>query len=205
MPKALHAAAKSRLCGSSKNGSIKSLCFAMGKKEKIPPPPLLMTTIVSGGACGPASCWSELMSCSEATSPMIRVDASLLPRQKPAAVLITPSIPDAPRLAAGGSGGTKELWCGFEKKSRSRMGIELEIWSRAAGRISRETVCTTQGSVKMSGCGLGSNTESIASPAASESLFQKAGGPAAGSRPCAANMLASADKEHGNWCVTTWS
>mmetsp|Transcript_16241 Transcript_16241/g.38101 ORF Transcript_16241/g.38101 Transcript_16241/m.38101 type:complete len:207 (-) Transcript_16241:105-725(-) len=203
MLKARQADEKSVVCGSLKNGVMTISCRAMGKKEKMPPPPLFTITIVNAGTSGPVSCCSALRSWREATSPITSVAGEPVPWTKPTAVLITPSMPEAPRLEAGGRPGpTVGSVQGLAKKSRSRMGIELEICSEDPGRRRRDTVRATNGSVRPWG---GAIISSITSPAASESRFQKGGGPPAGSRPARLRALASVSSEQAKWWVATWS
>mmetsp|Transcript_59259 Transcript_59259/g.180724 ORF Transcript_59259/g.180724 Transcript_59259/m.180724 type:complete len:231 (-) Transcript_59259:2440-3132(-) len=174
----------------------------MGKKSKMPPPPLLTSTMVNGGASGPLSCCSAFKSWIADTSPIINVVASSAPRQNPAAVLITPSIPDAPRLAIGGTGGLNPSAYGLAKKSKSRIGMELEICRCPPGRNRRETACATNGSVKSWLC---IKYGSKASAAASDKRFQNGGGAWRSGNPASVSASAKACNVQGMWCVAMWS
>lgn len=133
---------------------------ATGRKLKMPPPPLFTSTTVSGAPCGCArTSIRPLVSCRNERSPMTSVAGPRNPAANPAAAESTPSMPEAPRLAATGfgsgapasstsSGGASTgLALGVVNISRSRIGIELPAkrpWPR--GRYAA-IVAATAGSV----------------------------------------------------------
>mmetsp|Transcript_55318 Transcript_55318/g.147675 ORF Transcript_55318/g.147675 Transcript_55318/m.147675 type:complete len:222 (-) Transcript_55318:2585-3250(-) len=165
----------------------------------MPPPLLFCTTMVNGGASGPESCWKALRSYSVATSPINSVTGPSQPRQKPIAVLITPSMPEAPRFADSGYGGPWSL--SLANMSMSRMGIELEEKRRPRGCRSCVTVRATRGSVKDSP----DNVSSIETSAISDNLCQKQPAHPTASNPASSKNPAKASNEHVTLCVTVWS
>mmetsp|Transcript_6402 Transcript_6402/g.14909 ORF Transcript_6402/g.14909 Transcript_6402/m.14909 type:complete len:221 (-) Transcript_6402:849-1511(-) len=87
---------------------------------------------------------SAVRSWSAATSPMSSVTGRPSPREYPTAELMTPSIPDAPRLDATSSSGL--LAAVLKNMSASRMGMEEDRKSAAPGPASELTRNATYGS-----------------------------------------------------------